>query len=178
LKARPGKAGFRVSRSLLLGDFPPLFDQLHQHLAAVSQAMAFLKLVKKGDLLIRQRDEELVQPRLRETAPIGAVFIADGILGQGRKIAEESMKTAQPVRLNCRHTFAGAAPLGRDLVIEKGKARICEPQQPQTQEAGDLDGAMLARMYGRVSRKPQKWPAHSLKRRGPSANSPASTPFA
>jgi hypothetical protein len=36
----------------------------------------------------------------------------------------------------------------------------------------------LARMYGRVSRKPQKWPAYSLKRRGPSANSPASTPFA
>jgi hypothetical protein len=64
------------------------------------------------------------------------------IIGQGRKIAEESMKTAQPVRLNCRHTFACAAPLGRDLVIEKGKACIGEPQQPQTQEAGDLDGAM------------------------------------
>ena len=64
------------------------------------------------------------------------------VIGQGRKIAEESMKTAQPARLDCRHALSGAAPLGRDLVIEEGEARIGELQQSQTQEAGDLDRAM------------------------------------
>jgi hypothetical protein len=53
-------------------------------------------------------------------------------------ITEESMKTAQPARLDCRHTLSGTAPLGRDLVIEEGEARIGKLQQPQTQEAGDL----------------------------------------
>jgi hypothetical protein len=32
-------------------------------------------------LVVRQRDEELVQSRVGETAPVGAVFVADGILG-------------------------------------------------------------------------------------------------
>jgi hypothetical protein len=58
LKARPAKAGFRVSRLLLLGVLlgggPPDFDQLLQHLAAITQALAFLKLVKEFDCLTRQ----------------------------------------------------------------------------------------------------------------------------
>jgi hypothetical protein len=48
------------------------------------------------------------------------------VIAQGREITEESMKTAQPARLDCRHTLAGTAPLGRDLVIEEGEARIGE----------------------------------------------------
>jgi hypothetical protein len=64
------------------------------------------------------------------------------VIGQAREIAEEPMKTAQPARLDRRHALPGTAPLGRDLVIEKGEARIGELQQPQTQEAGGLDRAM------------------------------------
>src|SRR5215475_13550921 len=75
----PGKAGFRVSGLLLLGDFPPPFDQLHQHLAAIAQPMTFLQLVYKGDCLPRQIDDELMPPLGYEPAPVGAVPIALGI---------------------------------------------------------------------------------------------------
>ena len=64
------------------------------------------------------------------------------VIGQAREIAEEPMETTQPARLDCSRALAGAAPLGRDLMIEKGEARIAELQQPQTQEAGDLDCAV------------------------------------
>ena len=47
---------------LLLGGFPPLFDQLQQRLAAITQALAFLELVKKSDGLARQRGDELMLP--------------------------------------------------------------------------------------------------------------------
>lgn len=52
------------------------------------------------------------------------------------------MKTAQPACLDRRDALASAAPLSRDLVIEEGEARIGELQQPQAQEAGDLDRAV------------------------------------
>ncbi len=45
---------------LLLGGGPPLFDQLQNGLTAVPQSLALLKLVKQGDNLARQRDDELV----------------------------------------------------------------------------------------------------------------------
>ena len=75
----PGKAGFRVSGSLLLGDFPPLFDQLHQHLAAIAQALAFLELVNKGDRLARQPEQDLLLAGGRKAAPVSA-----DVLGYGR----------------------------------------------------------------------------------------------
>ena len=57
---------------LLLGGFPPLFDQLQQRLAAIAQALALLELVKKGDDLARQRDDELMIALGRQPAAIGA----------------------------------------------------------------------------------------------------------
>src|SRR3954454_2652995 len=58
-ESQAGKPGFRVSRLLLLGGRPPDFDQLFQHLAAVAQAMALLKLIEICDGLARQIGEEL-----------------------------------------------------------------------------------------------------------------------
>src|SRR5437763_1280062 len=84
-----------------------------------------------------------LRPRQNETVLLLSVAGAERlVIGQAREIAEEPMETTQPARLDCSRALAGAAPLGRDLMIEKGEARIAELQQPQTQEAGDLDCAV------------------------------------
>jgi hypothetical protein len=82
LESPPGKAGFSVSELLLLGDLPPPFDELLQHLAAVAQALAFLEIIKKSDRLARQIGDELKAAFGGKPAPIGAVFVADGILSR------------------------------------------------------------------------------------------------
>ena len=75
----PGKAGFRVSDRLLLGGGPPLFDQLLDGLAAVPQSLALLKLVKQGDYLTRQRDDELVISIGSQAATVGAMLVQNRI---------------------------------------------------------------------------------------------------
>jgi hypothetical protein len=80
-ESQPGKAGFRVSKSLLLGGCPPDFDQLLQHLAAIAQALAFLKLVKKSDGLTRQIGDELKATIRDNPATPGTLSFADGIFG-------------------------------------------------------------------------------------------------
>lgn len=59
-----------------------MFDQLHQHLAAIAQAAAFFKLVNKGDGLPGQRDHELMPPLRGKPAPIGAILVGDSIVGR------------------------------------------------------------------------------------------------
>jgi hypothetical protein len=78
-ESQPGKAGFRVSGLLLLGGGPPDFDQLLQHLAAITQALAFLKLVKKSYCLTRQISDKLKAAFGGNPAPVGTLFVADGI---------------------------------------------------------------------------------------------------
>jgi hypothetical protein len=63
---------------LLLGGGPPPFDQLQDCLAAVPQSLALPKLVKQGDDLARQRDDELVMSTFGQPPTIGAVFLAYG----------------------------------------------------------------------------------------------------
>ena len=52
-KARPARRAFAFLGHLL-GGCPPLFDQLQKHLAAVSQALAFLELVEQRHGFARQ----------------------------------------------------------------------------------------------------------------------------
>ena len=75
----PGKAGFRVSRLLLPGGRPPDFDQLFQYLAAITQAMAFLKLIKIGDGFARQIGDELKTAFGGNAAPIRSASTGVGI---------------------------------------------------------------------------------------------------
>ena len=83
-----------------------------------------------GGLAFRfERRDQIAQPR----AQTGGV--ERFVLGQGREIAEEAMEAPQPARLHLSHALAGTAPLGRDLMIDKGEARIAELQQPQTQKS-------------------------------------------
>ena len=78
LKARPARRAFVFLGRLLLGGFPPLFDQLQQRLAAVAQTLALLELVNKGDGLARQRGDELVLSLRRQAAAIGAHVLSLG----------------------------------------------------------------------------------------------------
>jgi hypothetical protein len=55
-----------------------VFDQLQDGLAAIPQSLALLKLVKQGDDLARQCDDELVMSVFGQPATIGAVFFAYG----------------------------------------------------------------------------------------------------
>ena len=57
-KSPPGKAGFCISGHLL-GGCPLSFDQLHQRLAAVAQALALLELVDCLDHFLRQIHNQL-----------------------------------------------------------------------------------------------------------------------
>jgi hypothetical protein len=79
LKSPPGKAGFSSLRHLLLGGFPPLLDQLQQRLAAVPQALSFLKFINEGDRLARQINDELMPSLGREPTAISTVSVAQGV---------------------------------------------------------------------------------------------------
>jgi len=81
LESPPGKAGFRVSELLLLGGFPPLFDQLQQRLTAAAQTLAFLELVNHGHGFAGQGGDELLHAMGREPPPVGAIFVETGICG-------------------------------------------------------------------------------------------------
>ena len=90
-----------------------------------------------GRLAFRfERRDQIAQPRAQTNG------VERFVLGQDREIAEKAMEAPQPARLGLRHALAGAAPLGGDLMIGKGEARVAELQQPQTQKAGDLNRAM------------------------------------
>ena len=90
-----------------------------------------------GRLAFRfERRDQIAQPRAQTSG------VERFVLGQDREIAEKAMEAPQPARLGLRHALAGAAPLGSDLMIGKGEARVAELQQPQTQKAGDLNRAM------------------------------------
>jgi len=79
LNSPPGKAGFSVSRSLLLGGLPPYLDELFQHQAAVAQALAFLELVKKSYGFTRQVSDELKAALRSNSASISAASVAVGV---------------------------------------------------------------------------------------------------
>jgi hypothetical protein len=81
-KSQPGKAGFRVSGSLLLDDFPPLLDKLDQHLATIAQTVAFLELINESDGLARQRNDKLMLSLRGKPAPVGAILVGDGMFGR------------------------------------------------------------------------------------------------
>ena len=82
---------------LLLGDFPPLFDQFQERLAAVAQAMALLVLVKKGDRLVGEPDQDFLLARGRDAAPVGA-----DLLGYGRLIPHERQPRCD---FTCNQTY-------------------------------------------------------------------------
>jgi len=56
---------------LLLGDFPPPLDQLLQRLAPITQALALLELVNKGDRLVPQPEQNFLLAGSRDAAPVG-----------------------------------------------------------------------------------------------------------
>ena len=60
-KARPARRAFAFSGHLL-GGFPPLFDQLQQRLAAVSQTVALLEFVEQRDRLLAAIGTALPRP--------------------------------------------------------------------------------------------------------------------
>jgi hypothetical protein len=64
---------------LLLGGFPPPFDQLQKRLAAIPQALAFLEFINEGDHLARQIDDELMPSVGHEPTAISTVSVADGV---------------------------------------------------------------------------------------------------
>jgi hypothetical protein len=66
--------------------------------------------------------DQIAQPRPQVGGPERLV------IGQGRERAKEPLKAAQPACLSFRDALAGAAPPGRDPVIEQGEARIGELQ--------------------------------------------------
>jgi hypothetical protein len=78
---------------LLLYNFPPDFDQLFQHLAAIPQALAFLEAVKECDGLGWQISDELEATSGSNPAPIGAMLV-DGNVGCGiHTYPQESLAT-------------------------------------------------------------------------------------
>jgi hypothetical protein len=63
---------------LLLGGCPPDFDELLQHLAAITQALAFFELVKKSEVLTPQIGEELKTTFGYNPASVGTLSVANG----------------------------------------------------------------------------------------------------
>ena len=124
-------------------------QQSGQFLRLVPELPANLRHASRCAFRFERRDQ-IPQPRSQTGG------VEPFVVSQGRKIAEEPMETAQPARLDRRDALACGAPLTRDLVIEKGEARIGQLQQPQVQETGNLDRAVRvldARQGGRFARQ-------------------------
>jgi hypothetical protein len=68
-------------RRLLLGGFPPVLNQLQQHLAAITQTLAFLKFINEGDSLARQIDDKLMPSVGHEPTAVSAVSVAQRVGG-------------------------------------------------------------------------------------------------
>lgn len=64
----------------MLGGFPPPLDEFDKRLPAVAQAMAFLELVKKGNHLIRQFDQDFLFAGRGNATPVGADMLSYGRL--------------------------------------------------------------------------------------------------
>ena len=63
----------------MLDEASPFFDELFQHLAAITQALAFLEIVKKGESFARQIGNELKAAVRDLPAPIGAELVGGGL---------------------------------------------------------------------------------------------------
>ena len=75
---------------MLLGDLPPLVDQLQERLATITQAMALLELVNQGNGLIGQPEQHFLFAGGRDAPPVGA-----DMLGYGRLICLHDDNPAQ-----------------------------------------------------------------------------------
>jgi hypothetical protein len=65
----------------LLGDLPPLVDQLQERLTAITQAMALFELVNEGNGLVGQPEQHFLFASGRDAPPVGT-----DMLGYGRLI--------------------------------------------------------------------------------------------
>jgi hypothetical protein len=63
---------------VLLGGFSPLLEQLLKHLAAITQAQAFLEIVDHRDRLVRNPEQHFLLAGGRNAAPARADVLGDG----------------------------------------------------------------------------------------------------
>jgi len=62
----------------LLGGVSPLLEQLLKHLAAITQAQAFLEIVDHRDRLVRDPEQHFLLAGGRNAAPVRADMLGDG----------------------------------------------------------------------------------------------------